>query len=630
MRTFRARATVALVGACLAFGAATAAPKADEAAPANNTFSVFDRVVKLPDGTFDLYASSGRRWGFGDPDGLLAPCEGRFVRVDYTLQPEAPKFGVINNVGGGWPTVDKVTVVARRPEDLPVTVDLVLTRTEYDFGEPIQATVTIKNNSKEIQTLDFARAGALALGPDYRALARLEDGLGRDKRPYGLFEPRQPLAPGQSITFKLTSTWMAEPGRYTLVYAAPYGKADDPSSLSEFRPVRVLVPASEEARQGALGFWVTHAAPEQRVHVAQKLLQCYDDVAGVVEVLRMLKAGELPATDGEWTRAYGFAWRYGGKEGHDLLLAGVHRLATQLAAEGIIDHAMAAEKPAETYARLLGDTTEVRGQRPGWGETPRICDLTAGFLADRVEPAMKFPQEGPVAERDAAVAALRNQLAADLKAFPCFQPTPEDRLAEALEKEGCAVTRDGLFPGHPIVSVRIGMGEGRGDFVKMLAGVKGLRRLTGTCERLADVELKNLGDLKTLEELDLAGANTVSDETLKEIGRLTNLRRLVLWHHSNTFTDAGLAHLRGLKNLQFLDLNASPVTDAGLAHLAGLPDLEVLNLSRTHITDTGLASLKALKNLRKLVIDDTPQVTAEAVKALAAAIPGLKIERAAP
>ena len=43
-------------------------------------------------------------------------------------------------------------------------------------------------------------------------------------------------------------------------------------------------------------------------------------------------------------------------------------------------------------------------------------------------------------------------------------------------------------------------------------------------------------------------------------------------------TDAGLAHLVGLKKLCIADLNDTRVTDAGLAHLAGLKELRSLNL----------------------------------------------------
>ena len=45
-------------------------------------------------------------------------------------------------------------------------------------------------------------------------------------------------------------------------------------------------------------------------------------------------------------------------------------------------------------------------------------------------------------------------------------------------------------------------------------------------------------------------------------------------------TDAGLEHLKGLTNLQWLDLGGiSWVTDAGLEHLKGLTNLQSLDLN---------------------------------------------------
>ncbi len=74
------------------------------------------------------------------------------------------------------------------------------------------------------------------------------------------------------------------------------------------------------------------------------------------------------------------------------------------------------------------------------------------------------------------------------------------------------------------------------------------------------------------------------------------------------FTDAGLAHLKGLTNLVVLHLWATQVTDAGLEHLTGLTMLKRLNLFETQVTDAGLVHLKGLTNLKGLGLNDT-QVT---------------------
>ena len=55
-------------------------------------------------------------------------------------------------------------------------------------------------------------------------------------------------------------------------------------------------------------------------------------------------------------------------------------------------------------------------------------------------------------------------------------------------------------------------------------------------------------------------------------------------------TDAGLAHLRGLSELEYLSLTATRVSDAGLDTLRGMPKLSTLNLPDT-VTDGGVKKL---------------------------------------
>ena len=62
-------------------------------------------------------------------------------------------------------------------------------------------------------------------------------------------------------------------------------------------------------------------------------------------------------------------------------------------------------------------------------------------------------------------------------------------------------------------------------------------------------------------------------------------------------TDAGLVHLKEMRNLQCLGLSGTQVSDAGLVHLKGLTNLKELALTSTKVTDAGVAGLKkALPN----------------------------------
>jgi Leucine-rich repeat (LRR) protein len=103
---------------------------------------------------------------------------------------------------------------------------------------------------------------------------------------------------------------------------------------------------------------------------------------------------------------------------------------------------------------------------------------------------------------------------------------------------------------------------------------------------------------------------------------LSNLEYLDI--SSTHVTDAGLAHLRGLKKLQQLGLADCPgISDAGIAHLKGLTRLRVLTLYNDKVTDEGLIQLKGLTELSYLNVHHT-QVTDAGVKDLKQSLPELE------
>ena len=64
-------------------------------------------------------------------------------------------------------------------------------------------------------------------------------------------------------------------------------------------------------------------------------------------------------------------------------------------------------------------------------------------------------------------------------------------------------------------------------------------------------------------------------------------------------TGAGLEYLRGLSNLERLDLNDTQVSDSELAYLRGLTNLRSLWLYDTQVTDEAAKELEhALPNCR--------------------------------
>ncbi len=97
--------------------------------------------------------------------------------------------------------------------------------------------------------------------------------------------------------------------------------------------------------------------------------------------------------------------------------------------------------------------------------------------------------------------------------------------------------------------------------------------------RVTDADLAALAIFAGLEYLNLSKARAIGDD--------------------------GVAHLRGLRRLEWLDLYATRVSDAGLPHLGGLSALRRLHLGATRLRGRGLTWLSGLDTLRKLSVEDT-------------------------
>jgi hypothetical protein len=96
------------------------------------------------------------------------------------------------------------------------------------------------------------------------------------------------------------------------------------------------------------------------------------------------------------------------------------------------------------------------------------------------------------------------------------------------------------------------------------------------------------GDLGHLESLG-AGECDLTEADFRRFSELPALRRLVL-HRCRGISAASFAHLARVTELQTLSLgDCGPgVADAGLAHLKGLKKLRYVELTRTGVTDAGL------------------------------------------
>jgi hypothetical protein len=141
--------------------------------------------------------------------------------------------------------------------------------------------------------------------------------------------------------------------------------------------------------------------------------------------------------------------------------------------------------------------------------------------------------------------------------------------------------------------------------LSQLEGLPDLVQVRVTSGEVTDTGVACLKAMKTLKFLDLGG-NRVTDSGLAHLGGLLELEGLDL--HGTRVTDAGLRHLSRLIRLSQLSIADANITDAGLEALKALPNLRSLDLAGTQITDAGLMHLQGLTQMQVLVLSNT-QVT---------------------
>ncbi len=212
----------------------------------------------------------------------------------------------------------------------------------------------------------------------------------------------------------------------------------------------------------------------------------------------------------------------------------------------------------------------------------------------------------------------------------------EKSIVAEIEKIGGEVTVDEKSRDHSVIDVRLTCCRISDAWLTHLNGLTKLQSLSINGTNVTDEGLKHLRNLTNLQELSLYDT-FVTDVGLKHLKGLTNLRMLVLsgtdrgpkspggksalpraysssgqprldsrmGMPGTNITDAGLEHLEGLTNLQWLSLDSTNISDSGLIHLKRLTNLGTLNLSGTNVGDAGLENLKGLTKLQDLNLKNT-------------------------
>ena len=136
------------------------------------------------------------------------------------------------------------------------------------------------------------------------------------------------------------------------------------------------------------------------------------------------------------------------------------------------------------------------------------------------------------------------------------------------------------------------------------AGLEHLAKMTRLKKLdLSSTEVDSLEALKgmhDLQELNLSGS-AIGDDSLAALADLKKLKTLNL--ADTSVGDWGIAHFSKLENLEELDLSKTTITDEALSTVAGLKRLKKLHLSETRITDAGFVRLASLPNLKLLIVD---------------------------
>jgi hypothetical protein len=112
---------------------------------------------------------------------------------------------------------------------------------------------------------------------------------------------------------------------------------------------------------------------------------------------------------------------------------------------------------------------------------------------------------------------------------------------------------------------------------------------------LTDAGIKQITHWTNLPGLGLYGCNRITDAGLSQLVEMPALEEIVFISEggaNTTLTDAGLAHVGRMRDLNRLFILRLPITDTGLDHLKGLEKLRVLSVYRTQITKRGIERLQ--------------------------------------
>jgi hypothetical protein len=123
------------------------------------------------------------------------------------------------------------------------------------------------------------------------------------------------------------------------------------------------------------------------------------------------------------------------------------------------------------------------------------------------------------------------------------------------------------------------------------------------------------------------GGTDVTDAAIAELERLPDLEKVTI--ECDQISDACMEHLAGLRRLRSLSITAAPITDKGVARLSELTALRTLHLNYLKLTDASLDSLRSLTSLDELFLSGMEFSDAK-IASLREALPNCEVVVAIP
>jgi WD40 repeat protein len=262
----------------------------------------------------------------------------------------------------------------------------------------------------------------------------------------------------------------------------------------------------------------------------------------------------------------------------------------------------------------------------------QLMFIVPAFLADRRRHEIDTAQHaGLSTDEQQAIAELRRTVG---YGFHC-QIEAHHAVALYLPGDKAHVPPEGVLARLPHLR-SVGFTGGRFP-APALADLGRLPQLKSLWFSGAEFErdgLARLKELNQLESLTFRDCRGITDDNLRHLAGLTNLNRLSFYteetlrrppDRGQCLTDAGLAQLKRLTRLEYLDLFGHDLSDASVPILAGMTELQELALSGHGFTDTGLGGLAGLKKLGNLRLFGTA-VTTNGVATLKSRLPQLEVD----